>query len=149
MKSQFSFGSGSAEKEDEEPPKNEFVPAVEENSIYEQIILTGVGKLYLEKIDDSDKIQLIVRADTNLGNILLNLILTRGLPASRMGKNNVMLVCIPTPDAKLSPVSILLRVKTGDDADKLLTEIEKHIQILLIILFLSRFNKFLKSYWFF
>ncbi len=98
MKSQFSFGSGSAEKEDEEPPKNEFVPVVEENSIYEQRCKVfikqasdysdrGVGKLYLKKIDDSDKIQLIVRADTNLRNILLILILTSGLPASRMGKN--------------------------------------------------------------
>jgi nuclear pore complex protein Nup50 len=91
------------------------------------IILTVALESYLKKIDDSDKIQLIVCADTNLGNILLNLILTSGLPASRMGKNNVMLVCISTPDAKPPPVSVLLRLKSGDDADKLLAEIQKHI----------------------
>jgi hypothetical protein len=63
-----------------------------------------VGKLYLKKINDFDRIQLIVHA--GLSNILLNLILTSGLPASRMGKNNVTLVCIPTPDTKPPPVPI-------------------------------------------
>jgi nuclear pore complex protein Nup50 len=37
------------------------------------------------------------------------------------------LVCIPTPNAKPSPVPVLLRVKTGEDTDKLLAEIQKHI----------------------
>lgn len=127
-----------ADNENEEPPKNEFVPVVEENSVYSKRCKVfvkqgndytdrGVGTLYLKKVEDSEKIQCIVRAETSLGNILLNLILTEGLPASRLGKNNVMLVCIPTPESKPPPTSVLLRVKTGDEADGLLEEIKKYI----------------------
>lgn len=141
----FSFGNvtqvskpdatGGAEEETEEPPKNEFVPVVEDDSLYSKRCKVfvksgadfadrGVGTLYIKKVDD--KIQMIVRADTNLGNILLNIMLASGLPASRMGKNNVMLVCIPTPDAKPPPTSVLLRVKNGDEADEVLAMINKH-----------------------
>lgn len=127
-----------ADNENEEPPKNEFVPVVEENSVYSKRCKVfvkqgndyadrGVGTLYLKKVEDSEKIQCIVRAETSLGNILLNLILTQGLPASRLGKNNVMLVCIPTPESKPPPTSVLLRVKTADEADALLEEIKKYI----------------------
>ena len=69
---------------------------------------------------------MIVRADTNLGNILLNIMIVEGLPTSRLGKNNVMVVCIPTPDAKPPPTSVLLRVKTGEEADELLATINKY-----------------------
>lgn len=121
---------------DEEPPKNEFVPVVEDDSLYSKrckvYVKTskdysdrGVGTLYLKKAENS-KVQLIVRADTNLGNILLNVLLSDGLPVSRLGKNNVMVVCIPTPDSKPPPTSVLLRVKTSDEADELLETINKH-----------------------
>lgn len=124
-----------AEEETEEPPKNEFVPVVENDSLFskrckvfvksgEDYADRGIGTLYIKKVDD--KIQMIVRADTNLGNILLNIMLTNGLPASRLGKNNVMLVCIPTPDAKPPPTSVLLRVKNGEEADEVLEMINKH-----------------------
>lgn len=124
------------EDADEEPPKNDFVPVVEDDSLYQKrckvFVKTGadyadrgVGTLYIKKVEDS-KIQMIVRADTNLGNILLNIMLIEGLPTSRLGKNNVMVVCVPTPDAKPPPVSVLLRVKTGDEADELLKTIEQH-----------------------
>lgn len=85
----------------------------------------GVGTLYLKPVKDSKKTQLLVRADTNLGKILINLILSEGIPSQRMGKNNVMMVCIPTPE-ETKPVSILLRVKTGEEADELLEQIKKH-----------------------
>lgn len=85
----------------------------------------GVGTLYLKPVKDSEKTQLLVRADTNLGKILINLILSEGIPSQRMGKNNVMMVCIPTPE-ETKPVSILLRVKTGEEADELLEQIKKH-----------------------
>jgi len=87
----------------------------------------GVGTLYLKPVKDSEKTQLLVRADTNLGNILVNLILSEGIPCQRMGKNNVMMVCVPTPeDSKAT--SLLLRVKTGDEADDLLKKIKEHIK---------------------
>lgn len=85
----------------------------------------GVGTLYLKPVKDSEKTQMLVRADTNLGKILINLILSEGIPSQRMGKNNVMMVCVPTPE-ETKPVSILLRVKTGEEADELLEKIKKH-----------------------
>jgi nuclear pore complex protein Nup50 len=123
------------EEESEEPPKNEFTPVVEEDSLYQKRCKVfvkndkdyaerGVGTLFLKKVDD--KVQLLVRADTNLGNILLNIIVGEGLPVSRMGKNNVMIMCVPTPESKPPPVPVLVRVKTGDEADELLETINKH-----------------------
>lgn len=148
--STFSFGNSAAavatkvssdttsseNADDEEPPKNEFVPVVEDESLYSKRCKVfvkgaadyndrGVGTLFIKKAE-GDKIQMIVRADTNLGNILLNIMVVDGLPVSRLGKNNVMIVCIPTPDAKPPPTSVLLRVKTGEEADELLATINKY-----------------------
>lgn len=146
----FSFGSaiqqassstkqanGTENTEDEEkdePPKVEFVPVVEENIYSKRCKIfvkddgdykdRGTGSLYLKRVKD-DKVQLLVRADTNLGNILLNILLSPGLPAKQL-KNNVVLVCIPTPEADPKPKSVLIRVKTEDDAAELLKEIQKH-----------------------
>ncbi|XP_051974065.1 nuclear pore complex protein Nup50-like [Xyrauchen texanus] len=82
----------------------------------------GVGTLHL-KIVSENKLQLLVRADTNLGNILLNIMVPSSMPCSRTGKNNVMVVCVPNPpvDEKnpSTPVPILIRVKTAEDADEL------------------------------
>lgn len=151
----FSFGSGtpfkftnvakppteetkSEEKDEEdEPPKVEFKPVVEDGSIFSKRCKVfvkkdgafgdrGVGQLFLKPVAGSEKIQLIVRADTNLGNLLLNFILSDGIPIQRTGKNNVMLVCIPTPEAKPPPTPILLRVKTAEEADELLKVLEKN-----------------------
>ena len=58
------------------------------------------------------------------GNILLNIMVQASMPCSRMGKNNVMVVCVPNPpvdDKNAStPVPMLIRVKTTEDADELL-----------------------------
>lgn len=85
----------------------------------------GIGTLYLKPVKDSEKTQMLVRADTNLGNILVNLILSDGIPCQRMGKNNVMMVCMPTPE-ETKVATMLLRVKTGEEADDLLSQIKKH-----------------------
>lgn len=149
----FSFGSGTPfsftnvakpadkpeekEPEEEEPPKAEFTPVVEEDHVFSKRCKVfvkkdsnftdrGVGQLFLKPITGSEKVQLIVRADTNIGNLLLNFILSDAIPTQRMGKNNVMLVCIPMPDAKPPPVPILLRVKTSEEADDLLKVLEQH-----------------------
>lgn len=86
----------------------------------------GVGMLYLKPV--GEKTQLIVRADTNLGNLLVNTLLTAGLPIQRMGTNNVMLVCVPTPDTKPPPIPVLLRFKTSDDADEAYNKLKKYIK---------------------
>jgi nuclear pore complex protein Nup50 len=83
----------------------------------------GVGMLYLKPA--GEKTQLIVRADTNLGNLLVNTLLTPGLPLQRMGSNNVMLVCVPTPDTKPPPIPILFRLKTGADADEVFDKLKE------------------------
>lgn len=125
-----------AAADDDQPPKYEFVPVVEKDSFYSKRCKVfvkgdkgyadrGVGMLFLKKVDGSAKTQLLVRADTSLGNILLNILLSEGLPAQRMGKNNVMIICLPLPDAQ-SPTSVLIRVKNEDEADDLLAEINKN-----------------------
>ncbi|KYM97533.1 PREDICTED: nuclear pore complex protein Nup50 [Cyphomyrmex costatus] len=124
------------DEEDEEPPKPDFKPITEEGATYEQRckvfikkgnIFTdrGIGMLYL-KPTPNGKTQLIVRANTALGNLLLNTLLTQSIPTKRMNKNTIMLVCLPMPDSSPPPVSVLLRVKTSEDADELLEALNKH-----------------------
>lgn len=85
----------------------------------------GVGMLYL-KPTPNGKMQLIVRADTALGNLLLNTLLTSSIPTKLMNKNTIMLVCLPLPDSTPPPVPVLLRVKTSEAADELLETLNKH-----------------------
>ncbi|CAH1371336.1 unnamed protein product [Tenebrio molitor] len=123
--------------QEDEPPKAEFKPVVEEGHVYStrcKVFVKkdgnfkdhGVGTLYLKPVPDSEKVQLIVRADTNLGNLLCNFILSEGIPMQRMGKKDVMMVCIPNPDMKPPPVPMLIRVKSAEDADELLQSLQKH-----------------------
>ncbi|XP_039303234.1 nuclear pore complex protein Nup50 isoform X2 [Solenopsis invicta] len=124
------------DEEDEEPPKPDFKPVAEEGAIYEQRCKVfvkkdnnfsdkGVGMLYL-KPTPNGKTQLIVRADTALGNLLLNTLLTQSIPTKRMNKNTIMLHCLPMPDSLPPPVIVLLRVKTSEVADELLEALNKH-----------------------
>ncbi|XP_065598471.1 nuclear pore complex protein Nup50 [Cyrtonyx montezumae] len=82
----------------------------------------GVGTLHL-KPAGNEKTQLLVRADTSLGNILLNVLIPPKMPCTRTGKNNVLIVCVPNPPTDESnptvPVTMLIRVKTSEDADEL------------------------------
>lgn len=59
----------------------------------------------------------------NAGNILLNVLIPPNMPCTRTGKNNVLIVCIPNPplDEKSAtvPATMLIRVKTSEDADEL------------------------------
>ena len=89
----------------------------------------GVGMLSLKKILEK-KIQVLVRNDTALGKILLNVCVSEATPASRSGKNNVLLMSVPNPPVfgkegdNTKPVSYLIRVKTGEGADELLKHLE-------------------------
>lgn len=150
----FSFGSGKPftfsnvasnadeKKDDEEeadedtPPKPDHKPVNEEGATYTKRCKVfikqgkdysdrGIGNLFLKPVDGG-KTQLIVRADTSLGNVLLNTLVSSSLPVQRIGTNNVAVVCIPTPDSQPPPVTVLIRVKTSDDADELFNKLEKH-----------------------
>ncbi|KAG7267423.1 hypothetical protein CRUP_021328 [Coryphaenoides rupestris] len=145
----FSFGGGSGgvkaeaapptttdengEEESEEPPKPEVREIKEKDAFYSQRCKLfykkdsefkekGVGTLHLKPTAEG-RTQMVIRADTNLGNILLNVVLQPSMPSSRVGKNNVMLACVPNPplDTKgpAVPVPMLIRVKTSADADRL------------------------------
>jgi len=83
----------------------------------------GLGKVYLKQTEE-EKLQVVIRAETTLGNILLNVIVSEKTPLERVGKNNVMLIIVPNPplDPKIAdpePVTFLIRVKTEQDADEL------------------------------
>lgn len=125
-------GDGDA-ADDDEPPKVEFTPVVEEDSVYSKRCKVfvrvdkdykdrGVGTLFIKNVQDGKKTQVLVRADTSLGNILLNALLTKEIPLKRMGNNNVML---PIMDND-KPTTALIRVKTKDDADELLKNMEEN-----------------------
>ncbi|XP_058882834.1 nuclear pore complex protein Nup50-like isoform X2 [Acipenser ruthenus] len=121
------------EEETEEPPKPVVNEVKEDDAFYSkkcklfykkenEFKEKGVGTLHLKQVAQQ-KTQLLVRADTNLGNILLNILVQSSMPCTRMGKNNVMVVCVPNPpvDEKspTTPVPMLIRVKTEQDADEL------------------------------
>ncbi|XP_070611383.1 nuclear pore complex protein Nup50 isoform X2 [Erythrolamprus reginae] len=121
------------DEEEEELPKVVINEVKEEDAFYSKKCKVfykkdnefkekGVGTLHL-KPASNQKTQLLIRADTNLGNILLNILLPPKMPCSRTGKNNVLIICVPNPpiDEKNAtvPLPILIRVKTGEDADEL------------------------------
>ncbi|XP_050737559.1 nuclear pore complex protein Nup50-like [Eriocheir sinensis] len=135
-------GNTGADKDDAayEPPKVEVSEVKEEDAIYEKkcklfymkdgaYVEKGVGTLFLKPA--GEKTQLLIRALTNLGNILLNIILNPTIPTARAGKNGVIIACIPNPpvsgsgSASNEPVKMLIRVKTGEDADALMEKINE------------------------
>ena len=89
----------------------------------------GVGMLSLKKISD-EKIQVIIRNDTALGKIILNVIINESTPMSRSGKNNVLLLSVPNPPVfgkegdNSKPVSYLIRVKSAENTEELLMKMK-------------------------
>ena len=72
----------------------------------------------------------LLRCESTLflaGNIMLNIMLSSSMPMSRQGKNNVTIICVPNPplDDDNKPVSMLVKVKTGEDADELLEKLHE------------------------
>jgi len=130
-----------AEDDEDQPPVVEVKQVEENDALYSKkcklfykkdgnYAEKGVGMLYLKSVDGG-KTQLLIRADTNLGNVLLNIILSSGIPTTRVGKNNVMLVCVPNPpvDPKSEssePCPMLIRVKTTEDADELKAKLDEY-----------------------
>jgi len=123
----------SEEDDDSSPAKPAVETIVESDAIYSKkcklyykkegaYVERGLGNVYLKQTEES-KLQVIVRADNALGNILLNIIMTDDIHVDRVGKNNVMIICVPNPPidpkADPEPVTFLMRVKTTEDADEL------------------------------
>ncbi|KAL7639361.1 UNVERIFIED_CONTAM: hypothetical protein RMT77_009862 [Armadillidium vulgare] len=147
----FSFATSteskpSQESKDEnevgEQEEEEQMPEIkEEDSVYDKKVklfykkgsqydTIGVGTLYIKPIKDKEKSQLVVRADNNIGTVLLNIVLNDSIPTQRIGKNNVLIACIPNPplantDPK-APASILIRVKEEKDADEMLEKLNHY-----------------------
>ncbi|KAL4224969.1 Nuclear pore complex protein Nup50 [Mactra antiquata] len=130
--------TGSTEDEEYVPPIVETIEHKEEGSLYSKKCKLfyqksgawaerGVGYIHLKKTDDVA--QVLIRADTSLGNILLNIRLSESIPLSRQGKNNVSLMCVVNPaisgvpDDK--PIPMMIRVKTAEDADELLEKMKE------------------------
>ena len=55
--------------------------------------------------EELNKAILLMRNDTHLGKILLNISLSPQLPVSRAGKNNVLLMCPPNPPLNIKPTN--------------------------------------------
>ncbi len=89
----------------------------------------GVGTLKIETSGDK-AVRLLLRNDTSVGKVILNVRITNGIPVSSKG-NNVFVVCMPNPPLTKkpddSPVSYLIRVKTAQLAEKLLTTMKDNI----------------------
>lgn len=139
-KTQEESSQQSAKAEDEEyvPPKPESNVIEEEDALYsircklyykkeDTYADRGVGQLYLKP--SGSKTQLLIRADTAISQVLLNILITSVTPIQRQGKNNIMVMCIPNPaineKEKDKVVAMLIRVKTGDDADQLFSVLEQ------------------------
>ncbi|XP_030845057.1 nuclear pore complex protein Nup50 [Strongylocentrotus purpuratus] len=173
MAGKFSFGdltkaapSSQVKKEEEEesdePPKVEVKVIEEKDSLYStrckifykkesEFKERGVGMLHIK--DTGGSAQLLIRADTTLGNVILNVGVTSGMlphfTKQGKNKNNVMMLSPLNPPADkkcpkckknyLNPqestaceegcnpdaTPLLLRVKTEADADKLIEQIKK------------------------
>lgn len=76
--------------------------------------------------DDQSKPQLLIRADTTTGNILLNIALVESLPVLKAEKGKgVLITCVPNPpietkkqsnssDSDRNTETFLIRVKQSD-----------------------------------
>lgn len=81
----------------------------------------GVGQLFVVKKPESEKYQVVVRAENTLGTILLNILLQKGIPLSSKGKD--VMTCDPAGDDG-KPVMILIRVKNPESATELLSKLQ-------------------------
>ncbi|KAL6047810.1 hypothetical protein STEG23_034632 [Scotinomys teguina] len=140
---------GDDEEENDEPPKVVVTEVKEEDAFYSkkcklfykkdnEFKEKGVGTLHLKPTASQEdsapgagrhqsrislNLNLIDQLDWLTSNILLNVLIPPNMPCTRTGKNNVLIVCIPNPplDEKQPtvPVTMLIRVKTSEDADEL------------------------------
>ena len=89
----------------------------------------GIGSLKVQS-SSGQSVRLLLRNDTSLGNILMNVKLTSNVPMTR-NKNNLMIVCPANPplgkDSDDKAVTYLIRVKTEELATHLHTVIKDNV----------------------
>ncbi|KPM08109.1 nuclear pore complex protein Nup50-like protein [Sarcoptes scabiei] len=138
-------GDGGDGEDDAPVRKVESIEHTEKDSVYtkkdENFVEKGLGFLYIILKNDSSSTQLLIRADTNTGNILLNINLVKSLPLMKADNNKgVLLTCIPNPpieiekkrasdnadsDSSKKTVTFLIRVKPSD-CDELFDKLTEH-----------------------
>lgn len=95
----------------------------------EEFCELGVGVLKVEGSGDQS-VRLLLRNNTSVGKVILNVRVTKDIPVSSKG-NNVFVVCVPNPSlsktADNSPTTYLIRVKTPQLAEKLLTTTKDNV----------------------
>ncbi|CDW54845.1 nuclear pore complex protein Nup50 [Trichuris trichiura] len=88
----------------------------------------GIGQLYVKPLT-SGRVQLIIRADNSLGNLIFNVAIDQSTPITKAGKNGLSIVVVPNPPIKKAsgdqPTVALLRVKTDVQLTELLDKIEE------------------------
>ena len=94
-----------------------------------EFIEVGVGILKVQSSSSKGTVHLLMRNDTSIGSVMLNVKVSANMPLSTK-KNSVLLVC-PTPNPPLSsleegPVTYLLRVKTAESAEQLVSTIKEN-----------------------
>ena len=133
------------EPQEEEKPKRKSVidDEMEKNALTktraklfykkgEEYIELGTGNLLVCKTTGSG-VQLLMRNETTLAKVLLNVRVTGQMPLTVKG-NNVFLVCLPNPPLTSkppdnpTPATYLIRVKTGDIAANLHSTIKQSSQ---------------------
>jgi nuclear pore complex protein Nup50 len=86
--------------------------------------------LFLKPINNGEGTQLIIRADTTLASILLNVKLNKIFPTAKEGSKDVSYLCIPNPPIPNTlpnaPCKFLFKVKTEDDAEELLEKLNEY-----------------------
>lgn len=99
-----------------------------------QYVELGIGVLHVEMPEQGSGVRLLMRNTTTIGQVLLNIRLTPSQPLS-VQKNNLLVVSIPNPPLSVGeevkepqPVTYLLRVKTHEIANQLLSTIQKNLQ---------------------
>jgi len=129
---------GAAADAEDEPPKVEVTQVVEDDAFHtvrcklyymkdKAFVEKGLGMLHLKKVEGDDtKTQLVVRAETNLGNILLNILVSDKMKVT-VKKNNVQFMCVPNPPIKgmEGPVMMLAKVKDSLMAEQLEAKLEE------------------------
>jgi len=117
--------------DEDQPPKVEVKEVLEDDAYFsvrcklfykkgKEFTEKGLGMLHLKKVDGG-KTQLLVRAETNLGNILLNILVNDQMNIDKR-KNNIQFGCIPNPPIPglpEGPVIMLVKVKDVLMADQL------------------------------
>lgn len=90
----------------------------------------GIGNLYLKPTNDGASTSLIIRADTKLATILMNVKLSKALPISKISAKDVSFLCVPNPAIPgveaAKPCKFLFKVKTEDDALELVEKLNEY-----------------------